>query len=606
MLSLTLSAVALISGALPGHAPRVETIKLSVDATDINRCIVRVVERLPAKAGKFAIHYPTWLPGNHGPSGPINDVVRFHAYVDGQEVNWTRNPVDMFEIDLQTPADTQQVELQFVVATPPGTSQGSQFGRLNWNRVVFLPDGKIDSIFVTPSLLPPTGWTVFTALSQQDGESGRVNFKTVTADELVDSPAELGRNAKSYLLDERHHFDVLTQKPEELDLNPLIIQDAKNLVAETGALFHGSRHYRDYHFLMTFGNVAFAGLEHHESSEVGLSDRELQGPYSMFSIGGLISHEMFHSWNGKHRRPAGLTTPDFTTPQQSELLWIYEGMTQYYGNVLAARSGFFTPELARGDLAEEIGVIAAKPGRLWRPLSDTAVAASILRSATSWTFDRRQQDYYSEGVGLWLEADCIIRDLTHNAKSLDDFVLAFEGGRGGSPTTIPYNLKEVETKLAAVAPYDWHEFFQSRVFRVRPDLKTSVSKSGWKLVFDDGKTPFDGAAERPLNLLFDLGANVDTLGRIQDLALDLPLEKSGAAINDVISTVNGSPFSKQKLEDAIGQAVRTSNPMNLTVLRDGAKLNLSVDYHGGRKRPRLERIEGSPDYLSDILKARRS
>jgi predicted metalloprotease with PDZ domain len=579
-------------------------IQLEVDATQMPRCILRVNERLPVKQGRFAVTYPTWLPGNHRPSGPINDVVRFHAVANGREIAWTRDPINMYRLILSVPAGVTEAQLKFTVVAAPKTNMGIALGRLNWNRVVFLPDGRIDEILVQPSIVPPAGWTVFTALRPTSINHGlRYSYPPVSAEELVDSPAELGANARRYDLGEGHFFDVLTQRSNEADVNPEIIAKAKNLVAETGALFAGSRHYRHYDFLMTFSSLAGAGLEHHESSEDGEGEDALRPPQMLSSVGSLISHEMFHSWNGKHRRPAGLITRDFTQPHETSLLWVYEGMTQYYGIVLAARSGFTTPEQARTDIANEVGGMDSSPGRHWRPLADTAAAASILRAPGSFARDRRQQDYYPEAVALWLEADCLIRKGTNGKKSLDDFARAFQGGPGGEPTTIGYTLRDVERTLNGVYRYDWHAFFKSRVYEVNPTLTSSVAPSGWNLVYDDAMPASNGRdALRAPVFAYDLGLDLDRIGNVTDLRLDTPGDGAGLAPGDRITEVNGAHFSPSELEAAIRKAVTDPKPISLKYEREGQVFITTLTYHGGRKHPRLVARPGDQDYLADILK----
>ena len=596
-------------------AAAAKPIDLFVDATDSDRCVIRVDEKIPAHGGDFAISLPKWLPGHHQANGTINNVVRFHAYVAGKEVQWTRDPVEMFKVYVHAPRATKEIELKFIVATEPHSSQGAHLGRLHWNQVMFLPNGHIDQIQVTPSVKPPKNWTIYTALVPTSVKPDLTVYNTVNSEELVDSPAELGLYARTYDLGQNHHLDMLTQEPEELQLSDKQVQAAKNLVAETGAIFNNSRHYRQYHFLMTFAPVAGEGTEHHESSEDGTGEGR-NG--NLPNIGGLISHEMFHSWNGKHRRPAGLITPDFLVPEKTDLLWVYEGLTQYYGEVLNARAGFVEPSVTRNAIAGGVGGMATKPGHLWRPNADTADAASILRAGNTWSRDRRQQDYYVDSLGVWLEADCLIRSKTNNKKSLDDFALAFYGGLGGQPTTIGYERKDVEATLNQVLPYDWHTFFQKRIYEVRDDMAQALSISGWKLAIDDAPAAVEpegggppqgrrGGGGAVTDRNYDLGTSIDREGTVSTVDIDSVAFKAGLFPTDKITKIGNDAFTPAAFKAALDKAAKNTDPLLLTVKRVDVKdpIVLKLDYHGPLLHPHMVRIEGTSDYLGDILKPRR-
>ena len=154
--------------------------------------------------------------------------------------------------------------------------------------------------------------------------------------------------------------------------------------------------------------------------------------------------------------PVGLYQPDFATPEQGAMLWVYEGMTQYLGNVLAARSGLKSQAEYRDLLALSAAELDYTPGRQWRPTEDTAVAASILRApSAAWDNWRRSQDYYDEGELLWLDADTLIRKTTNNKKSLNDFEHIFLGKGGNTgPLIVPYTFDELVADLNEVMPYD--------------------------------------------------------------------------------------------------------------------------------------------------------
>src|SRR5262249_52120979 len=331
---------------------------------------------------------------------------------------------------------------------------------------------------------------------------------------LLDSPLIAGANLSKFDLSPgakpSHFLNVVADSPPALALKPADLAHLSALVEETGALF-GSRHYQHYDFLLSLSeNIAHFGLEHHQSSdnrapEKMLIDEDLRKQWAT-----LLPHEMTHSWNGKYRRPAGLATADYQQPMKGELLWVYEGLTQYLGFVLAARSGLRTPQQARESLALSAAVLDNEPGRSWRPLVDTAVEAQLLYNAAdeydSW---RRGSDFYDEGLLIWLEADATIRKLTGEKRSLDDFCQRFHGKPDSGPKIVPYTYEDVVKTLNEVAPYDWNAFFQERLHSLSPHAPLGgVENSGWKIVYVDSLPPYQKArakAREEIDLRFSLG-----------------------------------------------------------------------------------------------------
>jgi predicted metalloprotease with PDZ domain len=595
--------VSIVAGLLAFQAP--PAIELHVDATDGPRDLLRVTETLPATGPVVELRYPRWIPGNHRPSGPINEVIAFHAIAGGHELTWRRDPVDLYVIRVAVPDGEKQVTVKFTVGEAPGEGWSSTLGRLRWNRVVFLPPGDIYQMPVQASLTAPPKWTVQTALTVRGNDGQTEAFEPVTAERLIDSPAQLGAYAHTYEVAPGHYLDVLTQEPAEISLRPEIVDGVRRLIKESFAIF-GARHYRQYHYLATFSDrAASAGLEHNECCEVGMNEKTLKGDPGLAEIGFLYCHEMFHSWNGKYRRPAGLINGDYMTAQQTELVWVYEGMTEYYGDVLAARTGFATRVQAVDQIANEISGMSTRGGRSWRSVADTAVAASILREANGWSSDRRQQDYYSESVATWLLVDSTIRRLTGGHKSLDDFCRLFEGGPTGAPGVAPYQYMDVVATLNKVALYDWDALFQRLVYAVGPEpLTEQLAAAGWRMTYNDQPTTLDAALamyDVAPDHIGDLGLEIDKSGVVRDMSLGSPADRAGFAPAMKIVGVNSRTYSEENLAGALREAKNSSAPIEFVVERDGKLATLSVDYHGGIRRPHLERIPGSHEYLNEIL-----
>src|SRR5258708_33767484 len=135
----------------------------------------------------------------------------------------------------------------------------------------------------------------------------------------------------------------------------------------------------------------------------------------------LLPDEFVPSWNGKYKRPAGLATPNYQEPMHGDLLWVYEGLTDYLGNILAVRTGLRSPDQFRENLAYTAAMLDHRAGRTWRPLQDTATSVqSLFAAPPQWANCRRSADYYPEGYLIWLDVDALIRRQTNGQKSLND------------------------------------------------------------------------------------------------------------------------------------------------------------------------------------------
>ncbi|MGE5324932.1 MAG: M61 family peptidase, partial [Actinomycetota bacterium] len=522
-------ALFLILSAIPSLAQGTIHEQLSVDATDAPRNILHSVVTIPAAPGPMTLVYPKWIPGNHRPTGPIQNVVGLHIKANGQELAWQRDVEDMYAFHLQVPAGAKQLQVSFDTITYYGKRSlaSSKVLDLMWNQVVIYPRGAdLHAVEFTSSLHLPDGWKFGTALGVAGQSGNTVKFETVTLNRLVDSPVIAGLYYRRVQLTPPgekpvHVLDMVAESPDELEITDKDLASYKQLVAEAGKLF-GARHYEKYHFLLTLSDeTAHHGLEHHESSDNGAAEDMFDNPNSHNLEADLLPHEFVHSWNGKYRRPAGLVHLNFQQPMHGDLLWVYEGMTDYWGNILAARTGLRSPEQFRENLAYTAAMLDHRAGRTWRPLQDTATSVQILfAAAPEWQNWRRSADYYPEGYLIWLEIDSMIRHQTGGRKSLNDFCRVFEGPPSGPAKTITYNFDDVVAALNQVAPYDWAKFLRERL-----DSKSAhaplggIENSGWKLIYNDKKNATMEAAEKTgnaLDLSFSLGLIVTKAGDIRD------------------------------------------------------------------------------------------
>jgi predicted metalloprotease with PDZ domain len=601
------------------NAAPAQPIKVAVDATHAPEKILRAQLQIPVAPGDVTLVYPKWIPGEHGPTGPITDLTGLKFFANGQRLTWHRSLDEMYELHVTVPAGvtTLEAQLDLVLPAPPegfssGASATTQLDMLSWNQVVLYPPGHhTDDIPVVASVKLPAGWHYGTALPVAGEAAGQINFQQVSLTTLVDSPVLMGAHFRSIPLTPegpiQHYIDEVSDGDAALQMPQETIDHYKQLIAETGALY-GARHYRDYHFLLTLSDhTAHFGLEHHESSDDRVAERTMIDDDMRFLAGSLLPHEMTHSWNGKYRRPKGLATPDYQQPMEGDLLWVYEGLTQYLGDILAPRAGLWTKQQFLDETAETAAALDHTPGRAWRPLQDTADAAQLLYGALpefeSW---RRSVDYYPEGFLIWLEADTVIRQQTHGQKSMNDFCRIFHGGGNTPPLVKTYTFDEVVSTLNQVTPYDWKKFLRDRLDTYGPGAPLGgITNSGWKLVYDETPSEYTKAMEKTRDAVdarFSIGLALDDKGGIHDVIMDSPAWKAGVAPGTTLVAVNGRKYNPDILRDALKAGKGNGPGLELLVMNGDYFKTFTVNYHDGEKYAHLVRDESKPDMLSEIIK----
>ena len=615
-----LAVVVLLCGCCAA-ADKPSPLRLEVDASDAARNILHCKLTVPARPGPFTLVYPKWIPGNHRPSGPIANVTGLRFEAGGKSLDWQRDPVEMYSFHLNLPSNATEVTAYFDTLTgsdsagATGGSASTQVLDLNWNQVVLYPDGtNSDSVQVSASVKLPTGWKFATALPGARASGDQVAFDTVSLTTLVDSPLIAGQHYRQIELSKpgempAHFIDMVGDSDLDLQMSARDVAAYQSLVAETGALF-GARHYRQYHFLYTLSDqVGHHGLEHHESSDNASSERTLIDPALQALEAGLLPHEFVHSWNGKYRRPSGLATANYQQPMIGDLLWVYEGLTEYLGNMLTARTGLWTPDQYRESLAETAAALDHTAGRAWRPLEDTAVSVQSLRLlGNAWESWRRSLDYYPEGELIWLEVDTRIRQLTEGKRSLDDFCRIFHGGQSGPPKVVPYTFDDLVKALNEIAPFDWATLLKERVRSTSPRAPLDgIERGGWRLVYSDKPNVFLQAGEKlsgSVNAMYSLGFSVRKDGEFGDVVPGSPAYQSGIGPGMKLVAVNGRRWTREVLRNAIRDAQKNDRPIELLVVNKQFFRTYSVAYHGGEKYPHLERLANQADLLGAILKPR--
>jgi predicted metalloprotease with PDZ domain len=622
-LSVLLGAVALAAsvscfGQTDGKSPA-GPVALTVQLTNPKQQILYVNEEMPVRPGPLTLYYPKFIPGDHAPDGPVEDMMGLEITAGGKRIVWHRDEVDMFTFHLTVPAGVDRIDIRFQF--PSRDRVTPNLMGLEWNVAALYQAGYPTKVqMYQPTLVLPAGWRYATALKTENRSEGRITFQPVPFNTLVDSPVIAGEYFREIDVTPagssvHRYLDMVGDTAESLDISDAQLADYRHLIEQAEALFH-SHHYDDYHLLLTMSDyVSTGGLEHHQSSD----DRARSGA-RMFADAdrfmldaSLLPHEYTHSWNGKFMRPAGLWQPDFESPEHAQMLWVYEGLTVYLGDMLTARSGLWSPDIWRQVVAYRAASMAHQTGRDWRPLIDTTDAAQLVYgSPRAWSNWRRQTDFYREGQLLWMSVDMKIRTLSDDRRSIDDFARQFFGIDNGSFITHTYTFSDIVSSLNAVQPYDWAGFLHNWLDGVgqQVPLLSGIDASGWRLDYSDQPSRYQSALEnvgegelegKGINAMFSVGLFLDGKGRVEDVLWNGPAFKAGLAPGMQLVSIDGHPYSTSMLRSEIAEAQQSRKPLQIMAEGDGVTELYSVQYDGGLKFPHLVRVPGTTDYLEQIL-----
>ena len=624
---LILAALSLaVAGSLHAEVPAPRdvpyapgTIKLEIDATNLAQRIFHVKQTIPVQAGELTLLYPMWIPGGHTPRGAIDKVAGLAFKANGQKLDWKRDTIDVAAFHVTVPEGVSTITAEFDFLSPTDRSQGRvvmtpNMLNLQFISTVLYPAGHYGSqITFDPVVTYPAGWTAFTALHVDASTGSTIDYENVPLDILADSPVFAGRYTKQIDLtpkgsDVPVRLGVVADAAKYLETKPEQVKQHRAMVEQALKLY-GAQHYDHYQFLFALsGQMSGIGLEHQRSSENGVGTDYFTGWKEKAGFTDLLAHEYTHSWNGKYRRGADLWTPNYNVPMQDSLLWVYEGQTQYWGNVLAARSGMRPMEASRDALAMVVATYADnRPGQSWRNVQDTTndpiIAARAPRAYRNY---QMSEDYYRAGQLIWLEADALIRNQTKGKKSLDDFARAFFGVNDGEwKVQDTYVFEDVVATLNGVMAHDWATFLRERLDGKVP-LTGGIEDAGWKLVYKDEPSALAKSygSRGGADFVYSLGLSLDKEGEIGDVRWDSPAFNAGLGTGTTVIAVNGQEYDKDVLEDAVKAAKDSKAPIKLMVKEFDRYRTVDVDYHGGLRYPHLERIEGKPDRLTPIFTAR--
>ena len=598
-------------------------MSIAVDATDIQRRIVTVHETLPVTGGgDLVLLYPQWTPGDHRPDAPIDRLAGLKITAGGVPVPWARDTVDIYAFHVRPRADAKTVQLEFQYLSPVRDAVGpiemsANMAVLEWTSLVIYPAGYfVRQIPVDASLTLPANWSFANGLDRAETRGATTTFRRAPLETLVDSPIFAGANAKVIDLTAVAggppvRLNIFADRPENLEIKPEQIAQHRRLVEQAVKLY-GSQHYDHYDFLLTLSDtIEQLGLEHHRSSEDGYPSDHFTTWAKDVADRDLLAHEYTHSWNGKFRRPADLWTETYNTPMRDSLLWVYEGQTQYWGDVLTARSGMRSKE----ETLETLAIVVAARGlnqagrRNWQPLQDTTNNEIITeRRPQSWYSRGGSLDYYYEGQMIWLDVDTLIREKSAGKHSLDDFARSFFGIDNGSFTPVTYRFEDVVAALNAVQPYDWAGFLRARLDGTGGQGPLEgLARGGYKLAFDETAGSVYAAREasrKVTDLGFSIGVSIGKEGVLTDVVWDGPAFKAGLTPGVKLIAVNGTAFDPDILKAAITAAKAPGAPLELIVQDQTQFRVVKIDWRGGLRYPHLVRDPARPARLDNILAPR--
>jgi predicted metalloprotease with PDZ domain len=608
--------------SLCAFAAHAADYSVRLDARDIQAKRVHIQLTIPAKAGPLTLVYPKWLPGEHGPTGPLESMIGLHIKANGKELTWARDPVDMYALRVNVPAGARQLDIAMetgLAVNGDGFSaaptSSAQLAILPWNEFLLFPRGiDAEKVMIDSSVTTPDGWTLVSPLDSK--AAGNVyRFETASISRLIDSPAQIGRYSKVFdlagsapLPDIKHKLSVMADSAAALETPADFAKGYDRLVAENGSLF-GSRMYRHYTWLLSLSDhVAHFGLEHHESSDNRREEAAFEDEEGRMSVAMLLGHEYVHTWNAKYRRPAGLLSPDYQKPMDGTLLWVYEGMTEFWGDILPTRAGLVTKKFYLESVAMSAALYDKMPGVNWRPLIDTATAAQVLYTAPgAWESARRSTDFYEASVFLWYDVDAELRIKSGGKTSLDDYMKRFYAGNSGAPEVKPYVEADIYATLNVLVPNDWRTFIHRHLDATNNQaLLGMFARSGWKLEYSAIKNDYLEYRQKAREYLdrdCSIGLRLSKDAEILDTNESGAAAKAGIGPGMTLVAVNGKKYTADVLDAAMSEAKVSHKPIELLVNNADFFTTFKVEYYDGPRFPHIVRVEGTPDLLSPVLDA---
>ena len=607
------------AAAAPIEAPRDHpfrgAIQLKVDATDTVHKIFRVHETVPVqKPGALVLLYPQWETGSHSATQEAAPLAGLVIKAGARRLDWQRDPVNPFAFRINVPAGVSELDIEFQIL--PGLYGpkliSPQMLTLPWNKVALYPAGWfIRNIAVQAELALPKDFQYATSLETAHVADNRITFKPANFEDLVDAPVYAGLHYKRIDLASAPaipvRLNLFGDSDAALELAPEWLARLRKMVVTVPQLFR-SQHYRHFDFLMSLSDVmqSGGGYEHQESTEINLSAGYAGNPAEQMFLANLIVHEFTHSWNGRTRQPADLWSPNLNLPMRGSLLWVYEGQTEFWADVMAPRLGMRTVQQGLDALAVDASLMSERKGRQWKSLQDSTIDPLYMPGKpVNWRDWQRREDYYPEGVMLWLDVDMLLRELSGDKKSLADFAAVFFGAGQDRRTISTYTFDDVCKTLNRIVAYNWADYFTTRLTAHDDShLLDGLKRGGYRLVYTDQPSEFFIQHEADVgtaDLSASLGVVMGRNGAVKSVAWDSPAFRAGISIGAKLLTVGKQPYSDDGLKQAIRSAAAKRQPIELTFTADGTEHAASIAYFGSLRYPSLERIPGSVDRLTQLL-----
>jgi predicted metalloprotease with PDZ domain len=598
--------------AAPTDRPFLGAIALDVDASDVAHRLFVVRERVPVqRAGAMTLLYPRWEAASHGPSLTVTELAGLEVSANGRPLAWRRDPIEPHAFHFDVPEGARTIEVRFQIVADDDRLSADVVA-VSWQHLLLYPAGwYARNIMVAPAVTLPIGLRAFTSLDIDHPQGGTLRFRPVSLERLLDAPVLAGRHAIRVPLSQEGPgavtLDLVAAQPGDLAIPPGRIADLRRMVTQARAVF-GTPPFARYEVLARMSDDGSSGgTEHRASSEIGMASSYFRDWTGQLNNRDIVAHEFVHAWNGLYRVPADLWAPTPNVPQSGSLLWVYEGQTEFWARVLAARAGLRSRDDTLDKLALDAAEVANRPGRAWRPLSDDVTYPSfMLRQPVPWRDWQRRKDYYLEGVMLWLDVDAILREQTRGRRGIDDFARDFFAGAGADTPARTYTFDDLCAALRRVAPFDWAGFLR-RWIDGHGELNTSegLERLGWRLTYTPQPTPTFRQNEQELgvaDLSYSVGLTVADDGRVRTVAWGGPAFRAGMAPGVRIKSIAATPYSRSGLDRAVQNTVAT--PLTLTWDQDGRSFTRTIEYRAGLRYPRLEHIPGRRDGLAVLLTSR--
>ncbi len=559
-LALLLFAASAISAQdnRAGAPPEISfTVSMSKPHTHLLEVEMRLrAVRLPAQVNLIM---PVWAPGSYlirEFERHVQDFVATDA--GGRPLRWQKTNKNTWRIET---SGARELKVSYQVYANELSVRTNDLNdrHAHWNNVALLmyPEGQL-SVPSTLRVVPFGDWKVATGLPAVPGQLN--TFRAENFDVLYDSPVEVGR-FKTIAFEVRNvPHRIVIDGEGNYDMER-IRRDVQKIV-ETQVAMMGDIPFRDYTFIVHAHTRTDGGLEHLNSTSIIVERNSFRAPASYHTFLSVMSHEFFHVWNVKRIRPDALGPFDYTKENYTRLLWVAEGITDYYGILMLRRAGLISAEDYLDSLSDMIDNVQSKPGRFEMSVEEASFDAWIKYYRTDENSVNSQISYYDKGHLIGLLLDLEIRKLSGGAKSLDDvmrylYAEFYKKNRNYTP-------EDFQRAAEMMAGASLENFF-TRYVRGREELDYNASLNAFGLQLGAANQANVSPIERPY-FGADLAQEGDRL-MVRRVYSDSAAYEQGLNAGDQIVALDGMRVSQQSFMARLGEK-RVGDTLNLTLFRD--------------------------------------